>query len=91
MPTWSGAARTHEDRVFHVRTPARKEIDFVSTTLGGVAVEGKYIDSGRWVRGGRHGERVGVGRRHRDPDRARHVLATAWAVPAAFVAYLIDR
>ncbi len=77
--------------VFHVRTPARKEIDFVSEYLGGVALEGKYTE-GAW-----RSEAATV-----DASQWSGLLATrnvlelpsegtrAWAVPAAMLAYLID-
>ncbi len=34
--------------LFYSRTPADREIDFVSEHLGGVAIESKYTESGGW-------------------------------------------
>ncbi len=82
---WEG-----DDALFYYRTPARKEIDFVSRLLGDVAIEGKYT-SGSWRR-----EAAAV-----EASRWHGILATAdvfeiddperaWAVPAGVLAYLID-
>lgn len=77
--------------VFHVRTPSRKEIDFVSAHLGGVAIEGKYTE-GAW-----RSEAATV-----DASAWSGLLATrnvldlpldrakAWAVPASMLAYVLD-
>lgn len=76
--------------LFHVRTPTRKEIDFVSEYLGSIAIEGKYTE-GAW-----RSEAATV-----EASRWTGVLATRnvldmsdeggpWAVPAAFLSYLID-
>ncbi len=80
------------DQVFYVRTPARKEIDFVSKHLGPVAIEGKYVQSGSWA-----GEARTVNASAFSGILAtRNVLDTdaegdnVWAVPAAMLAYLID-
>lgn len=86
----AGTPWADENFLFHARTPARKEIDFVSDRLGGVAVEGKYTDGGKWVR-----EAATVNASPWDGILAtRSVLDTtsnaSWAVPAAFLAYLID-
>jgi uncharacterized protein len=80
----------NDDFLFHARTPARKEIDFVSRDLAGVAIEGKYIEDGGW-----HAEAATVNasewdgilctRNVLDLDRDR-----AWAVPAALLAYTLD-
>lgn len=83
---WEGDAL-----LFHMRTPARKEIDFVSELLVGVALEGKFVDDDGW-----HGEARTV-----EASPWKGILATrsvldtssingAWAVPAGIVAYLID-
>ena len=80
-----------DEFLFHARTPARKEIDFVAAPFAGVALEGKYSDTGRWV-----GEAATVNASGWDGILAtRSVLDTssgskAWAVPAAFLAYSID-
>ena len=76
--------------LFHVRTPARKEIDFVAEALADVALEGKYTESGSWK-----GEAATV-----DASAWKGVLVTrnvldcagpgAWAVPAGIFAYLVD-
>lgn len=87
----SGARWADEDFLFYTRTATRKEIDFISERLGGVALEGKYTDGGKWV-----GEAATV-----NASRWKGILATravldttaqdsAWAVPAAFIAYLLD-
>jgi predicted AAA+ superfamily ATPase len=80
------------DRLFHWRTPTRKEIDFVAEELGGAAIEGKYVDGGSWRRGAMtvdasqwHG--ILVTRTVLDcaPDDG-----SSWAVPGGMLAYLID-
>ena len=87
----SGARWSDDEFLFHTRTATRKEIDFISEKLAGVAIEGKYTDTGRWT-----GEAATV-----DASRWDGILATrgvldtksrtgAWAVPASFLAYLID-
>jgi uncharacterized protein len=82
---------TGDEVVFYHRTKSRKEIDFVGEPLAGIAVEGKYIETGRW-----RGEAVTV----KASDWAgvlttRNVLdctdqADAWAVPAGILAALVD-
>ncbi len=80
----------NDEFVFHVRTPSRKEIDFVSESLGSVALEGKYCEDGAW-------------RSHAATVNASQwdgILATrnlldvsddqAWAVPAGMLGYLLD-
>ena len=79
-----------DESLFYVRTPTRKEIDFVAADLAGVALEGKYTEDGRWVR-----ESATVNASQWDGILAtRNVLDTrgpgAWAVPAAFLALCID-
>lgn len=80
-----------DEFLFHFRTPARKEIDFVSEHLAGVAVESKYVEGGKWVSEARTVE----------ASEWRGIVATknvldlrsdteAWAVPAAALAYLLD-
>lgn len=87
----TGRPWTGEEPVFYVRTPNRKEIDFASEAFAGTAVEGKYIESGKW-----RGEAVTV-----DASGLAGVLTTrnvldgtnsdeAWAVPAAILTALID-
>jgi len=76
--------------LFYLRTPARKEIDFVAEALAGAAVEGKYTDSGRWK-----GEAATVeASAYRGVLTTRSVLSTpregAWAVPAALLAVVLD-
>jgi hypothetical protein len=72
------------------RTPTRKEIDFVGEPLAGAAIEGKYVETGRWVREAatvNASEYLGI-------FTTRNVLDCsadrAWAVPAAIFAALID-
>lgn len=83
---WDG-----EYDIFYFKTPARKAIDFVSEALNGVAIEGKYTESGKWKR-----EAKTVEASEYDGILAtRNVLDTssvagAWAVPAGMLAYLID-
>lgn len=85
-----GSSWTGDDRLFYWRTPARKEIDFISEDLNGAAIEGNYTD-GSWK-----GESATV-----NASEWRGILATrnvidtasadkAWAVPAALLTYLID-
>lgn len=88
----TGRPWTDEEPVFYLRTPTRKEIDFVSEALGGTAVEGKYIESGKW-----RGEAATV-----DASGRAGILTTrnvldcsgphdqAWAVPAGILTALID-
>lgn len=86
------ATRTPSDRfLFHARTPTRKEIDFVSEHLGGVAIEGKYTE-GAW--------RSSAATVEASPWSGllatRNVLDTptgkdaTWAVPAGMLAYVLD-
>lgn len=80
----------NDDFLFHVRTPARKEIDFVANQLAGTAIEGKYSEDGRW-----RSEAKTVDASEWDGILCtRNVLDTngdgAWAVPASFIAYAID-
>jgi uncharacterized protein len=73
------------------RQAERHHIDFVGEPLAGTALEGKYIETGRW-----RGEAVTV----KASDWAgvlttRNVLdctdpAGAWAVPAGILAALVD-
>lgn len=83
---WAG-----DTSVFYVRTPTRKEIDFVSELLAGTAIEVKYVEGGNWG-----GEAATVNAssfagllttrnvlQHPDDD-------SAWAIPAGILAYLID-
>jgi predicted AAA+ superfamily ATPase len=83
---WEG-----DNLLFHLRTPARKEIDFVSELLGGTALEGKFVDDDAW-----HSEARTVEASPWSGILAtRSVLDTsstdgAWAVPAGILAYLID-
>lgn len=83
---WEG-----DDRVFHWRTPARKEIDFISELLVDVAIEGKFVDDGGWKAEARTVEASDW----RGLLATRSVLDTsdedeAWAVPSAILAYLVD-
>lgn len=79
-----------DQHLFYLRTPARKEIDFVSEDLAGTAIEGKYTERSRW-----RSEAATV-----NASSFKGILATrnvlddsgedAWAVPAGFLTYLID-
>jgi predicted AAA+ superfamily ATPase len=84
--SWAG-----DTHLFYHRTPARKEIDFVSDLFAGAAIEGKFVSDGGW-----RGEAATV-----EASGWLGLVATrtvldcttdqgAWAVPAAFLAYLID-
>ena len=81
----------NDDFLFYTRTPARKEIDFVSNELGNVALEGKYTDRGSW-----RSEAATVNASDWDGilvtknilDLAR--ADEAWAVPAGILAYFLD-
>jgi len=81
----------NDEFLFHVRTPARKEIDFVAEDLGSVAIEGKYIEGGNW-----RSEAATVTASSWDGILVtRNVLETpqdssAWAVPAAILGFLLD-
>lgn len=84
---WAG-----EKQLFYLRTPTRKEVDFVGETLAGAAVEGKYTERGRWLREAATVNASG----YRGVLCTRSVLDTsagagaAWAVPACILAVLID-
>lgn len=82
---------TADEVIFYHRTPTRKEIDFVGEPLAGTAVEGKYVETGRW-----RGEAMTI-----DASAWSGILTTrnvfdcsepdrAWAVPACILAALID-
>lgn len=80
-----------DDFLFHVRTAARKEIDFVSELLSGTAIEGKYCETNRW-----RSEAAMIKASNWDGILCtRNVLdvaerGAAWAVPEGVLAYLID-
>lgn len=59
----------NDDFLFHARTPARKEIDFVSRELADVAIEGKYIEDGGWHGRGRNRKCLRMGRHPLHPKR----------------------
>jgi predicted AAA+ superfamily ATPase len=86
-----GAEWEGDEFLFYHRTPARKEIDFVSDLFGGAAIEGKYIEGGAWRR-----EAATVdGSTWRGILATRNVLDTddadgAWAVPGGILGYLVD-
>jgi uncharacterized protein len=80
----------NDDFLFHTRTPTRKEIDFVSRELAGVAIEGKYVEGGGW-----HNEAATVNASEWDGVFCtRNVLDLdgnqAWAIPASLLAYTLD-
>jgi predicted AAA+ superfamily ATPase len=85
---WPWAA---DEMIFYYRSATRKEIDFVGEPLAGVAVEGKYIETGQW-----RGEARTV-----DASEWKGILTTrnvldcsdpdgSWAVPAGLLAALTD-
>lgn len=86
----SNPTSLQDDFVFHVRTPARKEIDFVAEDFAGAAIEGKYCEDGSW-----HADAATV-----NASPWHGILATrnvldlnsdrAWAVPSGILAYLLD-
>jgi uncharacterized protein len=80
----------NDDFLFHARTPTRKEIDFVSRDLAGVAIEGKYVEDGGWYAdaatvNASEWDGILCTRNVLDLDRSQ-----AWAVPAALLAYALD-
>ena len=87
----AGRPWTADESIFYWRSTTRAEIDFVGEPLGGAAVEGKYIESGRWrgeARTVRASDWLGV-------LTTRNVLDCSepdgpWAVPACIFAALID-
>lgn len=86
----AGIPWADDEFLFYVRTPARKEIDFVGEPLAGVALEGKYTEGGRWK-----GSAATVEASDWDGILiTRNVLdctgTGAWAVPAGLFAYLVD-
>jgi len=81
------------DSVLYARTSTRKEIDFVGPGLGTVAVEGKYTDSDRWRAEAstvNASSFQGILATHTVLDTSGGTADEAWAVPAAFLAYLVD-
>lgn len=87
----TGRRWNSEEPLFYERTPTRKEIDFVGEALDGSAVEGKYVETGRWRR-----EAATI-----EASRWKGILTTrnvldcsyndrAWAVPAGILAALTD-
>ena len=79
-----------DEFLFYVRTPTRKEIDFVSEYLAGTAIEGKYCEDGGW-----NSEAATVNSSEWNGILVtRNVLDTssqdAWAVPAGLLCYLLD-
>jgi len=87
----SGLPWTADEVIFYHRTQSRKEIDFVGEPLAGAAVEGKYVETGRW-----HGESATVdGASWLGILTTRNVLDCSdpdgtWAVPAGLLAALVD-
>ncbi len=86
----SNPGAASDDFLFHVRTPARKEIDFVAEALAGAAVEAKFCEDGGW-----HSEAATVNASEWDGVLCtRNVLdldtSRAWAVPACVFAFLLD-
>jgi predicted AAA+ superfamily ATPase len=81
----------NDEFLFHVRTPTRKEIDFVAEDLGSVAIEGKYVEGGNW-----RSEAATVTASSWDGILVtRNVLETApgssaSAVPAGILGFLLD-
>jgi uncharacterized protein len=82
---------TADEVIFYYRSPTRKEIDFVGEPLAGTAVEGKYVETGRW-----RGEAATVEASSWSGIlTTRNVLDCAepgrsWAVPAGILAALVD-
>jgi predicted AAA+ superfamily ATPase len=79
-----------DEFLFYVRTPTRKEIDFVSEYLVGTAIEGKYCEDGGW-----NSEAATVNASEWNGILVtRNVLDTssqdAWAIPAGLLCYLLD-
>jgi predicted AAA+ superfamily ATPase len=88
----SGTSWTEDSTLFYFRTSSRQEVDFVSEHFGGAAIESKYIDDGKWA-----SESVTLtASPYRGIVATRSVLDlsggddSTWAVPAAFLAVLID-
>lgn len=93
----SGWPWTADEVIFYYRTKGRKEIDFVGEPLSGSAVEGKYVESGKW-----RGEAAVINSSEWTGIlTTRNVLdctgtapdagpGSAWAVPAAILAGLAD-
>jgi len=84
--SWSG-----DEFLFYHRTPARKEIDFVSQLLGEAAIEGKFIEDGTW----KSDASTVDASNWKGLLGTRNVLDTsdpekAWAIPSGILAYLID-
>lgn len=80
----------NDSNLFYMRTPSRKEIDFIARDLGDVAIEGKFIEDGRWKREAQTVEAsewngILVTRNVLDVEGTG-----AWAVPAGILAFLLD-
>ena len=86
----AGTPWADDQFLFYVRTPTRKEIDFVGDPLAGVALEGKYTEGGGWNRAAA----TVNGSAWDGILLTRNVLdcrgTAAWAVPAALFAFLVD-
>lgn len=88
----SGHTWTDDRPLYYLRTATRKEVDFVGESLGGAAVEGKYVEGGSWAREAATVQASG----YRGVLTTRNVLDLAggpkgaWAVPAAVLAVLLD-
>jgi predicted AAA+ superfamily ATPase len=84
-------AASTDEFLYYIRTPARKEIDFVSLDLGAVAIEGKYTERGAW-----NSEAATVNASEWDGILVtKSVLDVsdpdaAWAVPAGVLAFCLD-
>jgi predicted AAA+ superfamily ATPase len=83
-------AAQNDHLLFYTRTPARKEIDFISRDFAGAALEGKYCESGSW-----HAEAATVkASEWHGLMCTRNVLDLdtdpVWAVPAGILAYCLD-
>jgi hypothetical protein len=88
----SGGTWTDDRPLYYLRTATRKEVDFVGESLGGAAVEGKYVEGGTWAREAATVQASG----YRGILTTRNVLnldggpGGAWAVPASVLAVLLD-
>jgi predicted AAA+ superfamily ATPase len=76
--------------LFYQVTATRKEIDFVSNLFRGAAVEGKYVDSGKWAGEAQTMDAAG----YKGIMSTRSIFDVKsnpiWAIPASVLAILTD-
>ncbi|HVC39344.1 MAG TPA: AAA family ATPase [Candidatus Dormibacteraeota bacterium] len=88
----SGSFLDHN--LFYVKTTTRKEVDFVAPWMDGIAIEGKYVDTGLMRESATLRAQVASGRFSAGVIATRAVVADlaprVAAVPAAMLAWLLE-